>query len=481
MSQNDASKEKLDSDILKMALILVVGALAPLFDTTIVTVGIHTIGHDLQSSVSTTQWVTTGYLLALGIVVPISGWILKRFGGKRTWMFALVLFLMGSMLSGLAWNMGSLIFFRVLQGIGGGLIMPTAQNLIVQAAGGEKLGRTIAVIGLPTVLGPILGPVLGGFIVHFLNWRWMFYVNVPICLAALILAWLGLPKDKPEHHKNPFDLIGFVLISPALVAIIYGLTQMGTSNHFLNTTATIYLAIGVLLLLIFIVYALKKAANPIIDLRLFQFRSFSIAFILMFLSGLSLYGAMLILPLYFQQVSGASVLMSGVLLIPQGIGSLLSRFLAGKLTDIIGGRLVAVVGIVMTALGTLPFVLAGPHASYLFLAIALIVRGAGLSSVMIPIMTTAYKGLSKEQIPHASSTTRIIQQIGGAFGAAVFAAILGNQLTHSSVINMSVEASAFRYTFFWSLVFILPALILAIFLPGNKSNTQLAHERTMRM
>ena len=189
--------DKIDPKVLKTALILVVGFLAVIFDTTIVSVALHTLAVRLHAPVSTIQWVTTGYLLALGIAVPLSTWGLRRFGGKRLWMAALAVFLIGSVGSSLAWNVDSLIAWRVVQGAGGGIMFPLLTTLIMQAAGGKALGRTVTIVALPALLGPILGPLVGGAILTHLSWRFMFWVNVPFCIAGLILAARHLPADKP--------------------------------------------------------------------------------------------------------------------------------------------------------------------------------------------------------------------------------------------------------------------------------------------
>src|SRR5271169_5118063 len=187
--------EKLDPKVVKTALILIVGAMAVIFDSTIVSVALHTLSVKLHTSVSTIQWVTTGYLLALGIAVPLSTWGLQRFGGKRLWMFALTVFLIGSIGSSLAWNVGSLIAWRVVQGAGGGIMLPVLTTLIMQAARGRALGRTVTIVALPALLGPILGPLVGGAILTHLSWRFMFWVNVPFCVAGLLLAWRFLADD----------------------------------------------------------------------------------------------------------------------------------------------------------------------------------------------------------------------------------------------------------------------------------------------
>ncbi len=202
------------------AATVLVGGLAVLFDTTIVAVALHTLAHELHTSVATIQWVSTGYLLALGVTIPIAGWAQRMMGGKRLWLAALALFLVGSVLSSLAWSPASLIGFRVVQGVGGGLLMPLMSTLVMQAAGGKNLGKIMSVISLPAVLGPILGPVVGGFILQNLHWSWMFWVNVPFCVAGLVLAIVLLPMDGPVH-RIPFDIVGFVLMAPGLVGVLW--------------------------------------------------------------------------------------------------------------------------------------------------------------------------------------------------------------------------------------------------------------------
>ncbi|HEY7486808.1 MAG TPA: MDR family MFS transporter [Streptosporangiaceae bacterium] len=451
--------ERLDKSVLKLAGILLVGAMAPLFDTTIVNVAIHRLGTDLHTSVATIQWVVTGYLLALAMVVPVTGWLLGRFGGRRMWLLALTLFLTGSVLSGLSWSVTSLIVFRVLQGLGGGMMLPILQTLLVQAAGRRRLGRLMAVVSLPAILGPILGPVLGGLLISHVSWRWIFFVNVPICVAALVLAWRGLPAT-PARGRQPFDAWGLVLLSPALAAIIYGLSQVGVHGGFAYGTVDGPLVAGLVLLAAFAWHALRGRAEPIVDLRLFRVRSFSASAAVLFLSGLSLYGAMLLLPLYYQQVRGQTALAAGLLLAPQGLGTLLSRPLL-VFVDRIGARPIALAGLAFATLGTVPFALAGPDTSEVLLAVSLVVRGAGLGAVTVPVMAAAYQELRPEQVPHASGATRILQQVGGSFGTAVLAVILQREITSHAA------ATAYDHVFWWSLGFTALALVPALLLPGR--------------
>src|SRR3954464_5314694 len=217
----------LDRALIRLASVVVLGTIMSILDTTIVNVAIETLGRDLGSSLSAIQWVSTGYLLALATVIPLTGWSMERFGGRFMWMLSVFLFLVGSVLCGCAWSTGSLIVFRVRQGFGGGMIMPVGQAILAQAAGPERMGRIMAVIGVPTLLGPILGPVIGGLIVDNFSWRWIFFVNVPVGLVALTLAWRILPRAKVSRRGAVLDIRGLALLSPGLALLVYGLSQVG--------------------------------------------------------------------------------------------------------------------------------------------------------------------------------------------------------------------------------------------------------------
>jgi len=433
---------RLDPAVLGLAVVLVLGALAPLLDSTVVAVAIDALGRDLKVSTGAVQWVSTAYLLALAMVVPVSGWAVERVGARKVWLGALVLFLVGSMLCGIAWDVWSLVGFRVVQGVGGGLLLPVFQTVILRAAGGKNVGRLMAVVSLPALIGPILGPVVGAVIVGHLGWRWIFYVNLPVCLLALALAWRALPRDTPSLG-HALDVTGLILVSPALAAIVYGLSQDGAVR-------VVAVPVGVVLLGIFVLHVLRRE-RPLVDLRLLGNRSLSVSAALMFLNGLSLYGGMFLLPLYYQREHGASVLEAGLLMAPQGLGSLLARF-AGPLTDRFGPRPVLVTGLLLTTVTTLPFTLADPPAP--LLAAALFLRGLGMSAVSIAVMVGAYADVPAERVPHASAIVRVVQQLGGSFGTAVLAALL----THG-----------FPRAFAWATAFAALACGVSALYPARKA------------
>jgi EmrB/QacA subfamily drug resistance transporter len=352
----------------------------------------------------------------------------------------------------------------------------------MQAAGPNRLGRLMATVSLPVAVVPILGPVISGLIISHASWRWIFFVNAPICVAGLLLAWRGLPRDRPADGQGAeltdrqaaaerprLDLAGLFLLCPALAGLLYGLAQVSTEAGFAHPTVIVPIAAGIVLLVGFAVHALRKPGQALVDLRLFRSRAFAGASGLMFLAGLSIYGAMLLLPLYFQEARGYSALMAGLLLVPQGVGSILPRTIVGKLTDRIGPRPVSLAGIVLAGIGTVPFALATAHTSAYWLAAALVVRGAGLGAATIALMAGAFQDLSRAQLPHASSATRIAQQVGGAFGAAVLVVILASQRVADLAAGQAAITIAFGHTFWWCVGFTALAVIPALGLPGRPS------------
>jgi EmrB/QacA subfamily drug resistance transporter len=479
------AKEPVDPKVLKIAVALIVGSLAVSFDTTIVSVALHTPSIQLHASIATIQWVTTGFLLALGVSIPLAGWGQARFGAKRVWLFALVVFLIGSVLCSLAWSADSLIVFRIVEGLGGGLMLPLFSTMIMQAAAGRALGRTMSIVTLPFVLGPIVGPVIGGVILKGLDWRWLFWVNVPFCVVGFILAWRMVEADAPDARPR-FDSVGWLLLSPGLVAILLGLSNSAQKGGFGRSDALAPLVVGAVLLVAFSGYSFRRAGNALVDVRLFRHGPLASSSALTFLSGAGLYGGMVLLPLYWQDARGASALSAGLLLAPQGIGALLSRPLAGGLTDKIGARSVAFAGFAIVGIATVPFALASAATNKWYLMAALLVRGFGLATVSVPLSAAAFIGLGRDEIPHAGIITRVSQQVGGSFGVAVLAVILDAALrnlgTHAS--SAARTATAFDQAFWWAVGFTGVALVLSLMLPGRTQDpeqTATAHDDQARI
>jgi EmrB/QacA subfamily drug resistance transporter len=255
-----SEKVEIDPAVWRTIITVLVGGLAVLLDTTVVSVALNTLATDLRVSVATIQWVSTGYLLALGVSITLTGWAQRALGAKRLWMAALALFLIGSILSSLAWSASSLIAFRVVQGFGGGILMPLMSTIVMQAAGGKNIGRIMSVVGLPAVLGPILGPVIGGLILEDLDWSWLFWINVPFCVVGLALAARYLPADAPAK-RAPLDVAGFLLLAPSLLGLLYGLSNASGSDGLTHADVLAPMISGLVLLALFVVWALRRGTG----------------------------------------------------------------------------------------------------------------------------------------------------------------------------------------------------------------------------
>ena len=406
-----------------LGAVVVLGMIMTVLDLTIVNVAIPTLGRDFAASISTIQWVLTGYMLAFASVIPLTGLASERFGAKRVWLASLLLFLLGSTLAGASWSIGSLIGFRVLQGLGAGMILPVGQTILAQAAGPQRMGRVMSLIGVPMLLAPVFGPVLGGAIVDQWSWRWIFFINLPVGVAAIVAALRFLPESTPQLRQR-LDLRGLALLSPGIALFLYGMSEAGNHGGFGSTRTIAAASVGLALVAFFVWHASRRGASALIDLSLFARRGFATAVAANFLLPVALFGSLLLLPLYYQVVRHEDPLHVGLLLAPQGLGAALAMPFAGVLTDRIGARLVVSAGVVLAALGALAFTQIGASTSYLYLAAALLVLGLGAGSTIMPSMAAAFQTLAREEAPRATSALNAIQRIAGAIGTALLAVVL---------------------------------------------------------
>ena len=477
------STQGLDRKLLAIASVVVLGAIMSILDTTVVNVAINTLSRDFSTDLATIQWIVTGYTLALATVIPVTGWAADRFGTKRLYMLSIGLFLAGSALSGAAWSAESLIAFRILQGLGGGMLMPAGMTILTRAAGPMRVGRVMAIIGVPMLLGPILGPILGGWLVDDVSWRWIFFINLPIGIAALAFASRILPRDTPQPAER-FDVLGLALLSPGLALMIYGLAQSTSAGGFNAPEVWGPALTGLFLLAAFVWHALRTP-QPLIDLRLFANRTFAAASGTLMLMIISVFGAMLLLPLYLQAVRGESAFDSGLLLAPQGIGAMLVMPIAGRLTDKTGVGKIVIPGLVILAFSTLGLTQLSGDTSYWAFSGVLFAMGVGMGFSMMPLMSGAMQTLRSVQVARASTTLNIIQQVGASIGTAVMSVILTQSLTDKlgegagggigavpAKLPAAVKdlmASAFGYTYWWAFALVIPALLVALLLPRRKA------------
>jgi EmrB/QacA subfamily drug resistance transporter len=452
--------DRIEPYVWKIAGVVILGMTMSILDTTIVNVALDTLGHDLHSTIAQIQWVATGYLLALAAVIPLTGWAARRFGAKRVYLSSIALFTIGSALCGLAESSTSLILFRVLQGIGGGMIMPVAQMIMAEVAGPKRMGRVMGIVVMPAMLAPILGPVVGGLILENLHWSWIFFVNVPIGIVAGILGWRLLPESN-LGEAGKLDVVGLGLLATSMPLIVYGLSEIATKESFTAPTVVWPIVAGIALAAAFGWHALH-VERPLLEVRLYANRIFAAASLTTFGLGAALFGAMILVPLYYQQVRGESVIVTGLLVGPQGLGMLMVAPWIARMTNRFGGGRVAFVGVSVLTLSSLPLAFIGANTSILFISILLLIRGVGIGLSFIPTTTVAFAALRTDQLSDATPQMNVLQRVGGAIGTAVLAVVL--QRASAGATNPTELASAFGTAYWWALGICAASLIPVLFL-----------------
>jgi EmrB/QacA subfamily drug resistance transporter len=417
-----ADADRLDPMVWKVAAVAMIGSFMSQLDATVVNVSLSSLASDLHSSLSAIQWVTSGYLLALALMLPLNGWLVDRIGAKALYLWCFAAFTLSSALCGLAWSADSLIAFRVLQGMSGGLLAPMAQMMIARAAG-RRMAQVVSVAALPVLLAPLLGPVVAGAILQFASWRWLFLINLPVGVLALVLAALLLPDDREETRPRSLDLTGLALLSPGLVLFLYA------SDHLGERIGPPAFAASLAMLGLFYWTAARKGDAALIDVRLLRGKAFSASITTMFmLNGISFAGQMLV-PIYLIRGCGLSPSATGWLLAPLGLGMLCAYPLMGALVKRFGVRRLAASGALLALAGTLPFLYLASHGLALpVLAAALFVRGVGLSAIGLPSITSGYAAVARQDLPMATAAMNIVQRLGGPTLTTLCATFLGWRL-----------------------------------------------------
>src|SRR5579863_3734451 len=461
--------------------VVLLGTIMTILDATIVNIAIPTLQGDLKAgSYADISWVVTGYMLAQGAVIPMAGWASDRFGTKRLYLVTIALFTLASMACGVAQNLPELVFFRVLQGLGGGMLMPIGMTIIMRAVGPQNMGRVMGIFGIPMLLAPAVGPVLGGWFVQDFSWRLIFYVNVPIGLIAFGSAWRFLTESNRSHGLR-LDTFGLLTAPPAAVAVMYAVDQsislgwgsllvisllvgaavlltafvlsqlgrrraatllmlplaagaflIGLRNGFVDgwtSLETIVMLVGTVLALVNVSIGNRGNPEPLLQLRLFRDSTFSWSMGLSFIIVTALFGGMLLLPLYLQEVHGYSPLETGLLLLPQAITAAVAMPLGGYLTDHIGPRPVVATGMVMLAGGGFLLAQIHPTSSNWLVVSALLLRGFAMGFSMMPSMAAAMARVPRNLSSSASSISNSLQRIGSSIGIAVLVTVLAAQFT----------------------------------------------------
>jgi len=460
MSVSATRPDAIEPHVWRISSVVIIGSIMSILDATIVNVALHTLGRELHAGISQIQWVVTGYTLALASVIPVAGWASRRFGAKRVYIVSLVLFTAGSAACGLAQSSTQLIVFRIIQGVGGGLIMPIGQLMMAQAAGPKRMGRVMSLVAIPAMLAPIFGPTLGGLIIEGASWRWIFEINVPIGIIAVIAAMRVLPRAERQQAER-LDLLGLALMAGGLMLLTYGLAEIGTVHSFTAPRVLGPALVGLAMIGGFVLHALR-VPRPLLDLRLYRRATFASASITMFCLGAALFGAMVLLPLYLQTVRHFSVVDTGLLTASQGVGMAIVMPISGRLADRFGGGPIALAGVLLTTIASVPFALLSVHTPVAEIIAAMFVRGIGIGFAFLPAMTAAYASLERSELSDATPQMNILQRVGGSIGVAVLAVVLERSLVGARTLEQA--AAAFGTAFWWavglSAVAIIPSVIL---------------------
>jgi len=432
--------DKIDGAVLKVAGVVVLGAIMSILDITVVNVALPTFQVEFGEPgaplpYSTVAWTVTAYTLALATVIPMTGWAADRFGTKRLYMVALLLFTLGSTLCAMAGTIEALIGFRVLQGLGGGMLMPLGMTIMTRAAGPARMGRLMAILGVPMLLGPIFGPILGGWLIENYSWHWIFLINVPIGAVAIVYAWRVLASDRPEPSES-FDWIGMALMSPGLALFLYGVSSIPGEGTIFSAKVLVPGIIGLLMVVGFVFWSFKPE-HPLLDLRLFKNRNLTVSTITMFLFAAAFFGGLLLVPTYFQQVRGETALQAGWLMAVQGLGAMITMPIAGALMDKLPVGRIVPIGLVGIIGGMFALTQLTATTPYTFILPVLFVMGLGMGATMMPLMTSALKTLTSHEVARGSTLLNISQQIASSIGVATMSVVLTNALSSDPLLTQA--------------------------------------------
>ncbi len=404
-----------------VAGVFIFGLFMDILDTTIVNVALPRLAEEFHADTATLEWVVTGYVLSLALWIPASGWIGDRFGTKKTFMFATAMFVLGSALCGWAWSIESLVFFRILQGVGGGMLTPVGTAMLYRAFTPSERARASAIMSIPTMFAPMLGPLFGGFLVDAVSWRWIFYVNVPVGVASFVFSWIAL-KEHREPGAGKFDPGGFIFSGVGVAGVLFALSR-GPEDGW---TSPVVLASGfggIACLALLVIVETRNTA-PMLDLRLYCSKLFRTANLTgaMFMS--TQFGMLFILPLFLQQVRGLSAFESGLTTFPQPVGQIIMVQFTSRMYHRLGPRLNLLIGTGGVFVTSALFLLVGLDTDLWWIRGIVFLRGCFIAFNMVSMQTALFAAVPREKTGRASSLWNTSRQVAVAFGTAVAATVL---------------------------------------------------------
>ena len=448
-----------------VAVIFVLGLFMEIMDTTIVNVAIPTLQDTFNTTGAGIEWVVIGYLLSIAVWIPSSGWIGDRIGTKRTFLFALFMFTLASILCGQANSIGELIAFRILQGVGGGMLTPVGTAMLFRAFPQEERARASTVLIIPTVIAPALGPIIGGLLIDNLSWRWIFYVNVPIGIFGFIFGALYLRESK-EPTAGRFDVAGFTLAATGLAGMLYALSQ-GPERGWVSSQVLITGIVGMILTAIMVIVELR-IDQPMLTLRLYRDRMFRNSNMINTLSYASFAAFLFLLPQFLQTLLGYSALESGLTTFPQAVGVILASQFVGKMYHTIGPRRLVAIGLLCVSLSNIPFMFVSLDVSQTAIRILMFLRGISMAFAFVPLQAATYANIAKSDTGRASAIFSTQRQASAAIGVALLATLFHSRINHLSPSvepSKGVSLQAFHFAFAGSIVIsLMGALFAALFI-----------------
>ena len=448
-----------------VAVIFVLGLFMEIMDTTIVNVAIPTLQSTFNTTGAGIEWVVIGYLLSIAVWIPSSGWIGDRIGTKRTFLFALFMFTAASILCGQAQSIGELIAFRILQGVGGGMLTPVGTAMLFRAFPQEERARASTVLIIPTVIAPALGPIIGGLLIDNLSWRWIFYVNVPIGIFGFIFGALYLRESK-EPTAGRFDIAGFTLAATGLAGMLYALSQ-GPEKGWLSSQVLITGVVGTVLAIIMVIVELR-IDQPMLTLRLYGDRMFRNSNMINTLSYASFAAFLFLLPQFLQTLLGYSALESGLTTFPQAVGVILASQVVGRLYHTVGPRRLVAFGLFCVSLSNIPFIFISLDVSQTTIRELMFLRGISMAFAFVPLQAATYANIAKSDTGRASAIFSTQRQASAAVGVAILATLFHSRINHlagDGEITKEISLQAFHFAFAGSIVIsFLGSLFAATFI-----------------
>ncbi|WP_027092512.1 DHA2 family efflux MFS transporter permease subunit [Cohnella thermotolerans] len=468
--QESASAPTSMGAILAPLVAIIVGLFMVILDGTAVNVAIPKLQEDFGSSLSLVQWTVTGYALAQAAVIPLAGWLSDRFGAKRVFLISVALFTVGSLLCALAHTAELLILFRVLQGLGGGVVMPIAMAFVYRIAPKDKVGAVMGMMGIPILLAPALGPVLAGWLVDYASWNWIFLLNLPIGVIAVLTGIRTLPNIERQSVAS-LDLLGIILAPLAFAALSYGVTQGATS--WTSTETLVGIIVGAVALILFIIVELTRQ-NPLLELRVFRSGNFTRGILVQWVSQFALFGTFFLVPLFLQQAHGYSAFKTGLIMLPQAIASGVFMPIGGRLSDRFGARPLVLAGMVFVVISALILSNMNADDGIVMVMLPLAMLGAGMGLFMMPLNTHLIQSAPQNLVGRVTSLTNAAQQVVSSLAIATLTTISGNKMKDLLIEGQKqapgIEdwTAAFNYTFFILMFIAIAGGILGLVLRKPK-------------